>query len=439
MLNPIFNVNLGVSPVMLGLVMAISRFYDAFTDPLMGSISDNTRSKMGRRRPYIALGGFLGAFFFALIWWAPREASETFYLGWILIGSLTLSTAFTIFSVPYIALSFELTPDYHERTRVMAYKVAMGMIGGVLVGSFFWLTQRSFFTDTVEGMRYVGIVAGVVIFLVAMIPVFFTKEHPNAVRAASQDKVSFVSSVRTTLSVRPFQIIIAVTVLLLFSLHLVQQLGFYVNLYYVYDGNQAASANAHFAAMTSYQVFAFCSIPVVTKLAGRVGKRYALMVFLLLAMIGSASKWVCYNPAYPYLQIIPNALMGSGLAATWLLLNAMIPDACDLDELSSGTRREGMFSAVYSWTFKVGIGLALIGAGYVLNITGFDATLESPQSDGTLWWMRLLFTLLPIAGICTAIFALKKYPLTEDKAYEVRCELDTRRTERALAGSFEKH
>jgi len=428
MLNPIFNVNFGVNPAMLGWVTALSRFYDAFTDPLMGSISDNTRSRMGRRRPYIALGGFLGALFFAAFWWAPREATEMTYLIWVMVGSLALTTAFTIFSVPYIALSFELTPDYHERTRVMAYKVGMGMIGGVLVGSFFWLTQRPIFTDTVEGMRFVGIGAGVVIFLVSLIPAFLAKEHPDAVRAASQKKVPFWTSVRTTLSLHPFQIIIGVTVILLFSLHLVQQLGFYVNLYYVYGGDQPASANAHFAAMTAYQVFAFAAIPIVTKLAGHLGKRHALALFLCVALVGSLSKWFCYSPTYPYLQIIPNALMGAGLAATWLILNAMIPDACDVDELASGTRREGMFSAVYSWTFKVGIGLALIGAGYVLNITGFDATYEGPQSEETLWWMRFFFTVLPVVGICVAFVALRLYPLTEDRTYEIRRELDARRT-----------
>ncbi|MDQ8196121.1 MFS transporter [Coraliomargarita sp. SDUM461004] len=430
MLNPIFNVNFGVNPAMLGWVTAISRFYDAFTDPIMGSISDNTRSRMGRRRPYIALGALLGAIFFALIWWAPRGEAESFYVWWVLGGSIALSTAFTIFSVPYIALSFEMTPDYHERTRVMAYKVSMGMIGGVMVGSFFWLTQRAIFSDTIEGMRYVGIAAGVVIFLVALIPTFFAKEHPDAERSSQQAKVSFFKSVRATLSVKPFQLLIAITVVLLFSLQLVGQLGFYVNLYHVYDGDQAASANVHFVAMTSYQVFAFCAIPLVTKLATRVGKRQALILFLIFAMVGSVSKWFCYSQAYPYLQIIPNALMGSGLAATWLLLNAMIPDAVDFDEVSTGTRREGMFSAVYSWMFKVGIGLALIGAGYVLNLTGFDVNLETSQSPETLYWMRVLFTLLPVIGITLAILLLLRYPLTEERSYELRKQLEQLRLDR---------
>ncbi|MBC2603977.1 MFS transporter [Puniceicoccus vermicola] len=337
MLNVIFNVNFGVSPVLLGWITALSRVYDAVSDPVMGSITDNTRSRWGRRRPYLALGGFLGGIFFASLWWAPQQQSDTFYFGWILVGALLLTTAFTIYSVPYIALSFEMSPDYHERTRVMAYKVGMGKLGGILVGSLFWWTQRPIFDDTIEGMRYVGIGAGILIFIISLVPTLFVRENPEvATVARKQKKTPLLKSMKSTLSQPAFLIIIGLTLCLICSLNLVNFLGFYVSLYYIFDGVQREAANVSLAAGFIGPVVGLLSIPVVTVTSSLIGKRRALACFLALAFIGSILKWYLYTPAGPYLQLIPNALMGAGLGATWLLLNAMIPDVCDLDELKTG-------------------------------------------------------------------------------------------------------
>jgi glycoside/pentoside/hexuronide:cation symporter, GPH family len=114
--NPIFNDCLGVDPRWISWVMGVSRLWDAFTDPVMGNISDNTRSRWGRRRPWIALGALLSALTFAIIWLFPRGMGHLFYFFWFLVSSLMFYVASTVFSVPYVALGMELSPDYHERT-----------------------------------------------------------------------------------------------------------------------------------------------------------------------------------------------------------------------------------------------------------------------------------------------------------------------------------
>ncbi len=428
MVNIIFNVNLGLSPVLLGWVTAITRLYDAMTDPIMGAITDNTRTRWGRRRPYLVLGGFLGGLFFAALWWAPTGASDTFCFFWVLIGSLLLATAFTIYSVPYIAMSFELSRDYHERTRVMAYKVGMGKIGLIIVGSIFWWTQRPVFANTIEGMRYVGIAAGTIAFLVALVPAIFVREDPRAERVGlHQKKVPLLTSMRETLSQPSFLIIVALTLVLLCSLSLVGHMGFYVSLYYIFGGDQPASANVSLATAITSPIVALAVLPLVSFTSARLGKRRTLAFFLLIAFVGTLSKWFLYTPAAPYLQLIPNACMGAGFGATWLLLNAMIPEACDYDELQTGTRREGMFSAVYSWTFKLGTALSMIGSGYILKFSGFDAKLGGDQTADALWWMRVLFSVMPALGIIGAMFLLWIFPITEAKAYEIQDELSRRR------------
>ena len=428
MVNIIFNVNLGLSPVLLGWITAITRSYDAITDPIMGTVTDNTRTRWGRRRPYLVVGGLLGGICFAAIWWAPTGASDSFYFWWVLIGSLLLATAFTIYSVPYVAMSFELSRDYHERTRVMAYKVGMGKIGLILVGSIFWWTQRPVFANTIEGMRYVGIAAGTIAFLVALVTAIFVRENPRAERIGQhQKKVPLFTSMRETLSQPAFLIIVALTLVLLCSLALVGHLGFYVSLYYVFGGNQPASANVSLATAITSPIVALSVLPLVAFTSARLGKRRTLACFLLLAFVGTLSKWFLYTPASPYLQLIPNACMGAGLGATWLLLNAMIPEACDNDELQTGTRREGMFSAVYSWSFKLGSGLSMIGSGYILQFSGFDAQLGGNQSAEAILWMRILFSAMPAIGIMAALGLLWIFPITEAKAYEIQDELEKRR------------
>jgi GPH family glycoside/pentoside/hexuronide:cation symporter len=123
--------------------------------------------------------------------------------------------------------------------------------------------------------------------------------------------------------------------------------------------------------------------------------------------------------------------MSGGLASTWTLINAMIPDVVDLNELKTGERREGMFSAVYSWTYKMGVALALIIAGYILNWSGFDAALGADQAPDAILKIRLFFTGIPVVSISLALMLLSLYKISEKRSYEIRSELELLRVKRA--------
>ena len=115
----VLNLGLGMDPALVGLLGALPRFSDSLTDPLMGYISDNTNSRWGRRRPYIFVGAILASLFFVLLWQLPRGQSESFYFWYFLVGSVIFYLGYTVFATPWVALGYELTPDYHERTRLM--------------------------------------------------------------------------------------------------------------------------------------------------------------------------------------------------------------------------------------------------------------------------------------------------------------------------------
>lgn len=428
--NPIFNDTLGLDPVLIGWVIAICRLWDAVTDPFMGNVTDNTRSRFGRRRPWIALGAVLCAVSFITIWWFPTGQSENFYFGWLLGTSLIFYVAFTIYSVPYIALGMELSPDYHERGSVMAIRTVLQQVGFFAVSSLYWLTSLDRFADRAEGMKWNSLWVGALIFVVIMIPAIFAKEHPSLVGAKGRNlkKTPLWHSVKETISCWPFLNLALITIVSLLGLMMVGSLGYYVTIYHMYDGDKG-DASGKLMTIVNYTIpiSTVIAVPLLQKISTFWGKRTTMIFAFSVALIGTLLKWPFYTPENPYLSIIPSILLGIGSAAAYVFVNAMIPEAVDADELKTGERREGMFSAVYSWTFKIGAAVALLMAGYVLSWTGFDANLVGPQSEGTIFWMRIYFTLIPAVALAGAIVLAFYYPITETKAYEIREELEARR------------
>jgi len=148
----VLNLGLGMSPALVGLLGALPRLTDALTDPLMGFISDHTHTRWGRRRPFIFAGALVAGLIFALLWQLPREQSETFYFVWFLAGSILFYLAYTVFATPWVALGYELTPDYHERTRLMGVQNFIGQLAYVVSPWFLWImTYEGFFEDQVSG------------------------------------------------------------------------------------------------------------------------------------------------------------------------------------------------------------------------------------------------------------------------------------------------
>ena len=144
-------------------------------------------------------------------------------------------------------------------------------------------------------------------------------------------------------------------------------------------------------------------------------------------MFGYALKWVCYDPRYPLLLLLPAPLIAFGLGGLFTLMGSMIADVCDMDELNSHERREGMFGSIYWWVVKLGMAAALAIGGILLNATGFDVALGGDQSSHTLFLMRIFDILVPLVSSVVAIWLIATYPITEQVAAEVRNKLEARR------------
>ncbi len=432
---PIFNIGLGVSPAAVGLALAIPRLWDAFIDPWVGAVSDRTRSRFGRRRPHMAVASVASGLLFAAIWWFPRGMSPDYYFWHFLTTSLLFFTASAFFTVPWQALLVEMTPDYHERTRVQAARSIIATFGALLMPWLYWATQLPVFADAVEGVRYVGIGVGLVLIIAGLLPAIFVRERTDTVEAAlhSRRKIPLWQGLRTALSNRPFLIIAALMVLFGPGILMTEGLGLYVNIYHVNGGDAAAAAQIAGVQGTLLYGAKFLWVPIMTAVATRWGKKRTLFLCFSLALVASLCKWFCYTPAYPWLQVVVSLIQSPGMAPAWVLMGSMIADTVDWDEAQTGLQRAGLLLAIAQWMRKTGSTVAFFLSGQILLWSGYEAARGSAQSEATLLWLRILFPVVPTVCIGAAMLLLCLYPISEDTARAVRRQIEARR--RAMLSS----
>lgn len=440
----VLNLGLGMNPVLMGLLGALPRFIDAFTDPLMGYISDHTKSKWGRRRPYIFCGAIISGIVFVLLWQLPRDQSENFYFWFFLIGSILFYLAYTIFATPWVALGYELTPDYHERTQIMAIQNFMGQFAWLVAPWFLLFMQNeTLFSDMVEGAGWLALIIGVFTICIGILPAIFLVErhmptppprnaHVSGVKPAEKTGLlaalkDFLKGFLITIKFKPFLSLCGATFLVFNGFMMVSAFQSYVIIYYVFGGDQSLGAEyVGWAGTVSFIATSF-AIFIATKLSTLYGKRKAFFITTGISIFGYALKWVCFTPDNPLLVLIPPMFFAFGLGGLFTLMGSMVADVCDLDELETGERREGMFGSIFWWVVKLGLAAAMAAGGFLLHATGFDVALGGGQSADTLIYMRLADVLVPVICSVIAIWMVSSYPITESMASEVRQKLEQRR------------
>lgn len=439
----ILNLGFGVNPALVGLASAIPRVTDALTDPLMGFISDNTRSRWGRRRPYIFLGAILSGVTYIALWWLPVGKSEMWYFWYFTVGSTLFYVGYTIFATPWVALGYELTPDYHERTRLMGVQNFIGQLAYLVSPWFLWImTHKPWFATPAEGAKGLAIAVGVVAIGVGVLPAILLRERftqaPVAVAegpapaggglaAARRSMAAFFAGFRDTIRTRPFLKLCGATFLVFNGFIMISSFQSYVIIYYVFGGDQELGAKWSGYNGTLGAVSTFGVIFLVTWLATQVGKRKAFFFSTGMSILGYGLKWFCYDVERPWLVLLPAPLIAFGLGGLFTLMGSMIADVVDEDELACAQRREGMFGSIFWWVVKVGMAAALAAGGFLLNATGFDVALGAAQTPRTLLLLRVFDVVVPMLTSALAIWMIAAYPITEERAHRVRKELEQRR------------
>lgn len=379
------NISLGLSAFWLGVILIIPRLWDALSDPVIGHLSDNTRTRWGRRRPYLLIGGVLVAVFFVVMWWIPKgdrvriwfpseSGFQAFQLVYILLSLLLFFTACNVFEIPHGALGMEMTTDYHERTRLFSAKSFVGNLFAMSTPWLFALANMKVFKGTgneADGMRYVSIMVAALLVPLSIWWTFKLRE-PGFVKAARHERTPFWKDMKRTASNRNFVMLTLTIFTLAMGFNFVQLLGSYIPIFYVFAGDKVAGAYLLGINGTIWAITGLLAVFLLNWISPKAGKRNTLAISILLMCLAQLSKIVCYNPRFPYLIIIPTVLLSAGMLFFFTLGSSMVGDICDEDELKTGYRAEGSYYSIFWWLIKMGTAFASFVAGALIVLTAFD-------------------------------------------------------------------
>jgi glycoside/pentoside/hexuronide:cation symporter, GPH family len=431
--NPIFAVMYQLKPEVISTIVGSFRIFDACTDPLMGWLSDRTRSRWGRRRPYIFIGAILSGIWLPMPWMFPREVSGNFLYWWLGVTGVIMTIFSTIFNVPYQTLAAEMTTGIKERTSVGAYRSLMNKLGGLLSAGVFWLSQREIFGDGLTGGRFAFAVIGAIIVFLGVTSALSTPERFYKKATETKNDFNFFKGLFLTFKNQYFLRMGVITLSFATGAFLITGLMSFVNIYYLFGGSLKQTSGLIGAQGIAMFIAGMLGIPLFSWLANRYGKHRSLAIALGSVCAGSCLTWVLINPNYPYLAALIPFLTTPAQTGIWVIVPSMNADVIDTDELKNGVRRDGIFSAAYSWLVKVSMSGAFLASGWIVKWCGFEIEKGVAQDDGVFFIMRVAIVVLPIITLLPAFILLATYPLTTKKMQEIQTELERRRGSLTLA------
>lgn len=427
---PIFEVGLKLNPMLIGIALSVSRVLDAITDPLMGNVSDNTKSRWGRRRPWIFLGAIVMSLFFAAIWLAPSNLSESGLFAWLAVTSILFYLGFTIFIIPYSGLGLEMAVDYGERTRLQIYRLVPAFVAGLVTPWMYKLALLDVFESgaiprEVVGIRYVGPATAVLILICAVAPALYTRERYPSPRS---QPIRLVPALRLTLSDGPYLRVVGAAFAVFIGLYFVFPLMTYVGIYHVCEGDKELYATITGWSGSVVAVAQFLVMPLLSWLSGFVEKKTLQIGGLLIAIVGYLSSLALFTPETPWLMAVPPIISNLGLCACWVVNGSFVADICDRDELRCGHRREGMYSAVFGFVYKSAIGIVALFSSGLLTWAGVDSSTETVVTE-SLDRLRYAYALVPAAFLGAAVLLMWRYPLSRARVAEIQEQLERKHDE----------
>jgi len=428
----VFNIFLGVAPGLISTAMMLKTLMDAASDLAFGWLSDNTRTRWGRRRPFILVGGVLAGVGLPLLFAVGRDWTQTQYFVFMLVSLLIYAPVMSCFNMPWVSLGSEMTPDYHERTSVFQIKNAVQKIPELAMFVAAQFATLSIFNDAegkpdiLQGAQIYTSVLGAIMVAVSLAMFLLVRERYYEKVVVAQTKVPFRDTLYRTLKNKPFRILLSSAMAYSMATAMVGTLGFYLTIYYVCKGDVAMGASWNSAMGLSGMAFGFAGIVFFGAIAKHFGKRVGMMAVLAGAIAAFIGDWWFYNPELPFLQLFASGCVAFTGAGFWTIYGSMLADVVDHDELETGQRREGSFSACQSWITRAGIAVGTGASGWILQLTGFDSKI-AVQSENVILVMRVLMSGVPVAGLLIALYFIVRLKLDQKTMGEIRTTLEGRR------------
>ncbi len=396
----------GMNPLYAGLIIFIGKIWDGFSDPIMGYISDRTRSRFGRRRLYFLIGFIPVGFFFALIWFPINIDSQLFLFLWYLFVFIGFSTFYTVLMVPYTALNAELSLNLRTRSVFSGFKQFSSGFSAAICSVGAQPILDSFPDDQKMGYMIMGI-AYALLFSLPWIAVYFgTWELPRKMEEVQRQTLkeillNFISvfknkSFRTHLGMYVFGFAGMDTVMALLLFLLTFYLGMEHMFMYVMITNVAAQA---------------ISMPIYIKIGNLFGQGKAYLIGAIIWLTGLAVAFT-FTPESSFTYIAFGiALIGSGMCGVTVMPWVILPNVTDVDELITTHKRAGTYSGMMTLLRKVVNAIVILTLGAMLNLIGFNEGL-AVQSPDTITGLRYLFLLVPFFAVLTGFLFSLSFKIT---------------------------
>ena len=350
---------------------------------------------------------------------------------YLLLAYLIFATLTTINSAPYYALGIEISPSYDGRTQVVVYRSLIGKITGLIAPWVPVFCFSLYFVNAIEGLMWVAIFACVIGIPSTALMFFKTRERTQATIKQAGERPNLIRSMLEISKQPEFLQILLLFITIGLTNALFAQIGFFLNVYWVTGSALSGATLGAQIAMLAWGL-GIIMLPIIKWACDKFQKHKVLQFAIIWMSFGTALKWWLMDPEHPEYQFILPFFFSVGISSVYTILPSMMADATDLDELRFGVRREGMFGAVLAFIMKLLHTVTPIAAGVILVASGFTPQLEYRQEASTILNMRVFYSFVPAIMLLSALFVIRKYPLSRERVADIKAELDQRHATEAM-------
>lgn len=405
---------LGLAASLAGTAILIGKLWDAVTDPVVGQLSDRTKSRWGRRRPWFLFGAIpFGACFF-LMFFNPGITGQIGLFIWVALTFILLCTAYTCVNIPYNSLLPELTKNYNERSSLSGYKSVFA-IAATLVGAGLVQPILGFFKTSKAGFMGMGAIFGILIAVFALIPFFFVKEK-NINAVDKNQTMGFFKKNADAFKNKPFRTILYTWVANTIGITLITSSLVYYFKYILNDENLMTFAII--ILIVSSLIF----IPLTVKMSKVIGKNITYAAGMIIFLVSLLIMFFAGHIVGIILIYILMVFAGIGMSTHYVLPWSIVPDTIDYGYAKSGIRQEGVYYGI--WTFTIKIGQALSGFMLGILLGAFGYIPDIPQTSLSLFGIRLIAGPVPAVFLFIGIWFLFKYPINKEKYLEIKSQVE---------------
>lgn len=406
-----------IKPAVAGIAILIGRTWDYINDPIIGHISDRTRSRWGRRRPFLLFGALPFALAFMVMWYRPPFESQIALAAYYALAYVVFDAAATFVYMPYFALTPELTDDYDERTSLTSYRMFFSIFGSLLAFTVPLMIVGTFTPESAARVLLMAAIFGVASALPLILVFLKTREKPIFI---THEKPKLLPSLKAAFRNRPFMFGAIIYLLTWICMDILQTtlLFFIKYVLRLEPMSDIIMALIFVTAILALPLWEYASRRFNKRLAYAYGVAFWAVVQILLITVGP-------TVALPVL-ILLCVMAGIGVSAAHVLPWSILPDAVEWDEYNTGERHEGMFYSLITLMHKVASSIAIPLTALMLDVTRYVPNAEQ-QPASALLGIRLLVGPIPALLLTLGIIFAVKYPLDRRQFSDMVGELKQRR------------